>query len=194
MKVGIIGWGAYVPVYRIKVAEIARVWGKDAGEIIGNLGVEEKAVAAADEDAITMSVEAGKNALVRAGIDPLKISSIFIGSESHPYAVNPSATVVAEALGFSSAYGKDYKSKALFMSDLEFACKAGTAAIQNCYALVKANETEYGMAIGADTAQGKPGDALEYTAGSGAAAFIIGKDPVIEQEATYSFATDTSDF
>ena len=32
----------------------------------------------------------------------------------------------------------------------------------------------YVLAIGMDTAQGRPGDALEYTAASGGAAFIIG--------------------
>ena len=45
--------------------------------------------------------------------------------------------------------------------------------MQCCYGLVKADVIEYGMAIGADTSQGRPGDALEYTASAGGAAFII---------------------
>ncbi|MEM2954961.1 MAG: hydroxymethylglutaryl-CoA synthase, partial [Candidatus Nanoarchaeia archaeon] len=67
--------------------------------------------------------------------------------------------------------------------------------IQICMGLVEANRIKYGLAIGSDTAQGRPGDELEYTAAAGAAAYIIGKDNVIaEIEDTYSFTTDTPDF
>ncbi len=185
MSVGIVGYGAYVPRFRIKTGEIARVWGKDGSEIAEGLGVFSKAVADSDEDTVTISVEAARNALARAGINPAEIGALFVGSESHPYAVKPTGTIVAEALGVSQS---------LFLADYEFACKAGTAAIQTCYAFVKAGECKYGLAIGADTAQGQPGDALEYTAASGGAAFVIGKEPLAEIEGTYSFTTDTTDF
>jgi len=183
--IGISGYGCYIPRFRIRTSEIARVWGKSGADIADSLGVHEKAVADSDEDAITMAAEAGRAALLRAGIDAQKIGALFVGSESHPYAVKPSGTVVCEALGLS---------KHVFLADYEFACKAGTAALQNAYSLVKAGETEYGMAIGSDTAQGRPGDALEYTAASGAAAFVVGKNPIAEIEGMLSVTTDTSDF
>jgi len=59
---------------------------------------------------------------------------------------------------------------------------------------VKAGLIKYGMAIGADCAQSKPGDALEYTAAAGGAAYIIGKKPLAVIEGTYSYTTDTPDF
>ncbi|MFH1420574.1 MAG: hydroxymethylglutaryl-CoA synthase [Candidatus Aenigmatarchaeota archaeon] len=183
--VGIAGYGCYVPRLRIKVEEISRVWGKNAENIKKSLLIEEKSVPDADEDTITISVEAGKNAIKCAGIDAKLIGALFIGSESHPYVVKPSGTVVSEALCLSNN---------LMMADLEFACKAGTAAMQICHALVKSGEINYGMAIGADTSQGRPGDALEYTAAAGGAAFIIGREPLAVMEATCSFATDTPDF
>lgn len=183
--IGIVGYGGYVPRFRISVEEIARVWGDDPNIIKNGLMVEEKSVPGSDEDTITISVEAGKNALLRAGISPEKIGALYIGSESHPYAVKPSGTVVGEALGLGSE---------LMVGDLEFACKAGTAAMQCCYGLVKAGVIEYGLAIGADTSQGRPGDALEYTASAGGAAFVIGKDPLATLDGTCSFTTDTSDF
>ena len=40
------------------------------------------------------------------------------------------------------------------------------------YGLVKAGEVKYGLGIGADTSQGAPGDALEYTASAGGTAYI----------------------
>ncbi len=184
-EIGIVGYGAYVPRYRISVEEIARVWGEDPDSIKKGLLVEEKSVPDKDEDTITISVEAGTNALLRAGIERGRVGALYIGSESHPYTVKPSGTVVGEALNLGSS---------LMVADFEFACKAGTAALQCCYGLVKAGMIEYGLAIGADTSQGRPGDALEYTASAGGAAFVVGKDPLASIEATLSYTTDTSDF
>ena len=185
MDIGIVGYGAYVPRYRIKVEEIAKVWGENAEAIKKGLMITEKSVSGLDEDTITISTEAGKNALKRAGINPNNIGALYIGSESHPYAVKPSGTVVSEALRLGPE---------LMLADFEFACKAGTAAMQCCYGLVKAGVIKYGMAIGTDTSQSRPGDALEYTAAAGGAAFVIGHDPLAILEDTLSFTTDTSDF
>lgn len=185
MQIGIVGYGAYIPRHRIAVEEIARIWGENAENYKRGLMVHEKSVPDLDEDTITISTEAGRNALLRAGIDPTSVGAIYIGSESHPYAVKPSGTVVAEALGLGNE---------LMVADFEFACKAGTAAMQCCYGLVKAGIIDYGLAIGADTSQGRPGDALEYTTAAGGAAFIIGKDPLAVLDDTCSFTTDTSDF
>ncbi|MCK4327567.1 MAG: hydroxymethylglutaryl-CoA synthase [Candidatus Diapherotrites archaeon] len=183
---GIVGYGAYIPRYRIKVEEIAHVWGKDARAISGGLGVKEKSVPSLDEDTITISTQAARNALEYCGIDPQKIGAVYVGSESHPYAVKPSATVVAEAIGATPE---------LMAADYEFACKAGTAAMQTCMAFVDSGMVDYGLAIGTDTSQGRPGDPLEYTTAAGGAAYIIGKkDTVADIEATYSFTTDTPDF
>ncbi len=181
--VGIVGYGAYVPMYRLPAAEIARVWGSsDEG-----LPIKEKSVAGPDEDTVTMSIEAARNALKRAGIDPQNLRAVWVGSESHPYAVKPSSTVVAEAVGASGH---------IQAADMEFACKAGSEAIVIAMGLVGSSMGDYALAIGADTAQGRPGDALEYTAAAGAAAFVIGpaENSLAEITSAYSFVTDTPDF
>lgn len=91
--VGIIGYGAYVPRFRLPAKEVARVWtGKTGG-----LPIKEKAVPGLDEDVITMSIEAARNAMARAQIDPTELRAVWVGSESHPYAVKPTSTLVAEA-------------------------------------------------------------------------------------------------
>lgn len=182
-EVGIVGYGAYVPRYRIAAKEIARVWTANNGGV----PVDAKSVPGPDEDTITMSIEAGRNALARAGIAATQLSAVWIGSESHPYAVKPSGTVVAEALGttpFISA------------ADYEFACKAGTEALTAAMGLVGSGMAQYALAIGADTAQGRPGDALEYTAAAGAAGLIIGPaaEALATVEATLSYVSDTPDF
>ncbi|MGB9936807.1 MAG: hydroxymethylglutaryl-CoA synthase [Methanobacterium sp.] len=183
---GIAGYGVYIPSYRIKVEEIAKVWGDDPNAISRGLVVQEKSVPAPDEDTATISVEAARYAITRAMIDPKKIGAVYVGSESHPYAVKPTSTIVAEAVGASPE---------LTSADLEFACKAGTAGIQICMGLVDSGAVQYGLAVGADTAQGAPGDALEYTASAGGAAYVVGKENTIADfEGTYSFTTDTPDF
>ena len=184
--VGITGYGAYIPRFRITPADIGAVWGVDGKAMGKSLGVESKSVPAPDEDVITMSVCAARSAVERCGILPSDIGAIYVGSESHPYAVKPSASIVAEALEATPN---------LTAADFEFACKAGTAGIQACMGLVGSGMIKYGMAIGADTSQGAPGDALEYSASAGAAAFIIGSDNIIaEINKTVSYTTDTPDF
>jgi hydroxymethylglutaryl-CoA synthase len=181
--VGIVGYGSYIPRYRLPGAEIARVWtGGSAGAPI-----REKAVAGIDEDVVTMAIEAARNAIACAGIDPLQIRAVWVGSESHPYAVKPSSTIVAESIGASPH---------VLAADWEFACKAGTEAVQASLGLVGSGMAQYILSIGMDTAQGRPGDALEYTAGSGGAAFILGpaEQSYAVYQASYSYVTDTPDF
>jgi len=61
--------------------------------------------------------------------------------------------------------------------------------------LVKSKAVKYALAIGADTSQGAPGDALEYSAAAGAAAYIMGEENLIaELKDTHCFMTDTPDF
>lgn len=181
--VGIVGYGAYIPRYRLPGREVARVW-------TGGLGgspIKEKAVAGLDEDVITMSIEAAQNALSRAGIDPRLIRAVWVGSESHPYAVKPSSTVVAESIGAAPN---------IQAADWEFACKAGSEAMQAGIGFVGSGMARYVLAIGMDTAQGRPGDPLEYTAAAGGAAFLLGPadESLAEIQGSYSYVTDTPDF
>ncbi|MFQ3646687.1 MAG: hydroxymethylglutaryl-CoA synthase [Anaerolineae bacterium] len=182
-QVGIVGYGAYVPQYRLPGQEIARVWTNG----LGGSPVKEKAVAGLDEDVITMSIEAARNALKRAQIDPAEIRAVWVGSESHPYAVKPTSTIVAESIGASPN---------IQAADWEFACKAGTEAVQASIGLIGSGMGRYTLSIGMDTAQGRPGDALEYTAASGGAAFLLGpaEESVAVYQGSYSFVTDTPDF
>jgi hydroxymethylglutaryl-CoA synthase len=181
--VGIVGYGAYVPRYRLPAKEVARVWtGGESG-----LPIKEKAVPGLDEDVVTMSIEAARNALKRADIDPTAIRAVWVGSESHPYAVKPTSTLVAEAIGAVPH---------VQAADWEFACKAGTEAMVAAIGFIGSGMADYALAIGMDTAQAKPGDALEYTAGAGGAAYLLGpaEDSLAELQGSYSFVTDTPDF
>ncbi len=180
---GIVGYGSYIPQYRLPAKEIARVW-TDGN---GGVPIIEKAVPGPDEDTMTISLEAARNALARAQINPQDIGAVWVGSESHPYAVKPTSTIIAEAIGATPHTEA---------ADWQFACKAGTETIQAGMGFVASGMAKYVLGIGADTAQGRPGDALEYTAAAGGAAYIIGaaSESLAEFEVSFSYVTDTPDF
>lgn len=188
-NIGIISYGTALPLQALKATQIEAAQGKSQSGIPQSLGIVQKTVPAQDEDTITLATAAGAESLSRCRAARSQIGSLFVGSESHPYAVKPSGTVVQSALGLPEL---------MAMADLQFACKAGTQALQICYSYVKAGLIEAGMAIGADTAQSRPGDVLEFSAGAGAAACVVGSDavaPVLAQlRATVSVASDTPDF
>ncbi len=187
-SVGIVGYGAYIPRYRLVTQEISEVW--SGGNVVPP--VREKAVPGLDEDVATMSLEAARNAVRRAeqvcaSFTPQRLGAVWVGSESHPYAVKPTGTIVAEALG-ATPYTQ--------AADWQFACKAGTEAMQAAIGFVSSGMAPFALVIGADSAQGRPGDALEYTAGAGAAALIFGAadEALVEIEGSVSYVTDTPDF
>lgn len=187
MNAGILGYGIYVPKYRIRVSDVAAVWGKNATDIEKSLGVTQKSVSAYDEDAVTLAYEAAISALEFAGIAPEEIQSCLAGSESHPYAVNPTSTIVAEFLGV----GRNY-----LAADLEFACKAATTGIIATRGLINSGQIKAGIVIGTDAAQAKPHDVLEYTAASAAAAFVLSSSNKVIADILdcASFSSDTPDF
>ncbi|MEZ0290756.1 MAG: hydroxymethylglutaryl-CoA synthase [Sulfolobales archaeon] len=186
MRAGIVGWGAYIPPYRVRADEIASLWGMDPYTPKA-IWIEEKAVAALDEDTITIGWRASKYAIQRAEIDPKEIGAVFVGTESKPYAVKPSATIIGDALGVQQSK---------LASDLEFACRAASEAIRISISLVNTGVARYTLVVGADTAQASPGDVLEFTASSGGVALVIGgvENAAAIIEDSYTYVTDTPDF
>ena len=177
---GIVGYGVYTSRFRIKEGGI------------------ERSVPFTDEDAVTASVEAGKLALIHAGVDSAWVGKVYVGSESNPYAVKPIASKVAQVLKLGEEDGDVQGVDAV---DTEFACKAASSMFKDAAALVNYPKLgmKYTMVIGADNSQaaprGCPGGELDLFVGYGGAAYIFGKQDVIaEFEGWYSCTSDTPDF
>lgn len=184
--VGIVGYGTYIPRYRLQLADIANAWKKDRLEITKTLGISEKSVPASDEDAVTIALEAAIRSLKTCAVQPSDIEALFVGSESHPYAVNPTSTIVGELLSIGNTY---------LAADMEFACKAGTAGLVVIAGIIASGQIKYGMAIGADAAQSKTHDALEYTSAAAGASYMLGNTKVAAKLLSWaSFSSDTPDF
>jgi len=184
--VGIVSYGFYIPRYRIKLNEIASAWDKCGEKVEKSLKIEEKAVAGVDEDVLTMAYEAAALALEKKHEIKKKIGAVFMGSETFPYAVKPVSTSLASWLSLSNNY---------LAYDTQFACKAATGAIISSQAMVKSQDVEYALVVASDKANARPQDALEYSAGSGANAWIIGREKVALEIVDWSsYSSDTPDF
>lgn len=183
--IGIVSYGFYLPKYRIKIEEIAKIWGKNPKELKNSLKIEEKTVASFDEDSLTMAFEASLMAL--EGFNQKeKIKVVFFGSETPPYAVNPASTILAEFLGIEKNY---------LANDHQFACKAATGAMISALGLIKTGFSYWALVVAADKAVAKPRDLLEYTVASGSVAFLLGKENLLAEILAFeSFSSDTPDF
>ncbi len=177
---GIVSYGVYTSRFRIKEGSI------------------ERSVPFIDEDAITAAVEAGKLALIHAGLDSSSVGKIYVGSESNPYAVKPIASKVAQVLKLGE---EDEDVQAVDAVDTEFACKASSSMFKDAVSLINYPKSGIpaAMVIGTDNSQsaprGCPGGELDRFVGFGASAFIFGKHDVIaEIEGWYSCTSDTPDF
>ena len=187
-KVGILSYGAYVPPLRVDIETFAEQWGlsRELTRFYKLNGRNQVAVNDRDEDTVTLAVEAAERAMLFAP-PASRPGCLLVGSESHPYAVKPSGVIVAEALGLNPRN---------FTVDLEFACKAGTAALYLTLALVRSGQIEQGLAIGADCPQSAPGSILEASIGCGASAFLVGRGPkvAVAVQEMASASSDLSDF
>jgi hydroxymethylglutaryl-CoA synthase len=177
---GIVGYGVYTSKFRIKEGSI------------------ERSVPFIDEDSITAAVEAGKLALIHAGVDSSHIGKIYVGSESNPYAVKPIASKVAQVLKLGE---EDEDVQGVDAVDTEFACKAATSMFKDAASLVNypKSNIQCAMVTGTDNAQAAPRDCaggeLDLFVGYGAASFIFGNcDVIAEIEGWYSCTSDTPDF
>ena len=177
---GIVGYGVYIPRFRIKEDGM------------------ERSVPFIDEDSITAAVEAGKLALINSGVDSTLVGKVYVGSESNPYAVKPIASKVAQVLKLGE---EDEDVQGVDAVDTEFACKAATSMFKDAASLVNypKSSIRYAMVIGTDNSQAAPRDCpggeLDLFVGFGACAYIFGKNDVIaEVEGWYSCTSDTPDF
>lgn len=185
---GIVSYGHYVPNLRMSIETLAEQWGLSATlERVYKLnGRKVVSINGLDEDVVTLSIEAGERAMALVPEALPVPRSLLIGSESHPYAVKPSSVIVAGALGLTPE---------TFAADLEFACKGGTAALALSAGMVQSGQVETAMAIGADCPQSAPGSLLEASVGSGASAFVVGREGFIARlEYTAAASSDVTDF
>ncbi len=172
---GITSYGAYIPVYRLSRETLNQVW--------GGKGKGEKAVANADEDSLTMGVEAARDCL--NGVAKDSIDALYFATTTPPYKEKQSASIMAAALDLRED---------IITVDLTDSLRSGTIALGMALDAVKAGSAKLVLVVAADCRIPPPNSAFEPLFGDGAAAFLIGEDGVaVEIEGSYYLTSEFVD-
>ncbi len=156
---GITSYGAYIPMARLPLKALG---GGRAVE-----GGPEKAVAAYDEDAVTMAVAAARDCL--GGFDREQVDALFFASTSYPYKEKQAATLVARALGLR---------RDVATADHAGSLRAGTGALASALDAVAAGSARNALVVASDCRMGAPRSGVERSTGDAAAAVLVGADRV----------------
>ncbi len=176
---GILAFGAYVPITRLQRSAIHAANGWFAAGL-GGLAKGEKAVASWDEDAITMAVEAARDAL--EGLDRGAIGQVTLASTSHSFADRQNAGVVKEALNLSDICGA---------MDVAGSMRAGTSSLLTT--LLSTAERP-ALHIAAERRTPCAASEAEMLQGDAAAALLIGSGtPIARLIAHHSVTIDFVD-
>lgn len=157
--VAITAVGAYAPRFRIMAEEFADAWGHFQAS-----GISEKAVPAADEDALTMGYEAATRALESADLTGEAIDWLGFASSRPPLAEEDLTARLGAMLAVSEA-----ATRHVFTGST----RAGTRALWAGIDAVAADETTTGLVVAADAPVGEPDSELDHAAGAGSAAFVL---------------------
>jgi 3-oxoacyl-[acyl-carrier-protein] synthase III len=95
----ITGWGMYVPEKVLTNADLEKMVDTSDEWIVSRSGIKERRIAAPHETASTLSINASRQALARAGIEGKDLDLIIIATVSYDYPFPSTANLVQHALG-----------------------------------------------------------------------------------------------
>jgi len=168
---GIKSYGIYLPFWRLALNLVSP----------GFKG--EKAVAALDEDSVTMSVSASQECL--KGLDRKIVDGLIFSSTTFPFAEKQLASLIALAIDLRPD---------IFTLDIGGSIKAGTGGLKVAVDMIKAGGLKNVLVVAADCRIASPGSPLEMSLGDGATAILVGQDDVIaEFEESFSMAHEMMD-
>ena len=130
-------------------------------------GVITRARASDDQTLASMAMEAGKEAIEKAGIKPEQIDLVIVSTISFPYATPSAATLIAAELGIPNAAAYD----------ISAACAGYCYGIAQADSMIRSGLSEYALVIGAERLSDfiDPTDrTISFLLGDGAGAAIVG--------------------
>lgn len=163
---GIVAYGAYVPRRRMQRARVAEAHQWFAPALKAHARGE-RSMANWDEDAITMAVEAARDALPEDARHTL--GALLLASTSAPFADRQNAGIVKEALNLSDA---------VLTADLGGSQKAGTAALIQALHSAAAGAGDV-LCVASEKPRARPASEAELLNGDAAAALRVGTDATI---------------
>ncbi|MFC1962995.1 3-hydroxy-3-methylglutaryl CoA synthase, partial [Chloroflexota bacterium] len=174
--VGIVSYGAYIPMFRMSREVIAQAWG-------GRVAAGERSVANHDEDSTTMAVAAGIDCLT--GIDRTQVDGLYVATTTPVYREKQTSSIVALALDLD---------REVLTADFGDSLRASTIALRSAMEMVKSGSARRVLVTVADSRLGAPQGEFEQSTGDGAAALLIGdSDVAVEIEGQYTFTDEFTD-
>jgi 3-oxoacyl-[acyl-carrier-protein] synthase-3 len=104
-KIGILGTGAYTPARVLTNKELETLVDTNDQWIMERTGIRERRICGPDETVATMAVNAARQALDSAGIDPAEIGHLILATNSQDYLYPAMAIRVQDVLGLNGALG-----------------------------------------------------------------------------------------
>lgn len=170
MSAGLLGYGVYVPFWRLDRSAIGAALGAPAGK-------GTRAVASYDEDATSMGVEAGRVALAGGAVP----DAVYFATTAPPYVDKTNATAIAAGLGLP-------RSTAAY--DMTGSVRSAVGAFRAAADAAAAGRTA--LAVLADVRTGLPGSVDERDGGDAAVALLFGPGDVVAEEV--AFASMSAEF
>ena len=176
MTVGITSYGAYVPMYRMNLQTLTRIWGSYAGK-------GEKAVANWDEDSLTMATESSIDCL--NGMDRTLIDGLYFATTTPAYREKQNASIIAKVIDLR---------RDITTADFANSVRGGTSALKAAIDAVSAGSAKRFLVTAADCRVPVPDSQFERLFGDGSATLLIGdSDIAVEIEGMASISSEFMD-
>lgn len=108
MQIGILSTGVYLPKEYVTGKEIAEMAGIPIQVVEEKMGIKKKHIPGPDDHTCAMGIIAAKQAIAKAGIDPLEIDLvIYIGEEHKEYPLWTAGIKLQEEVGAFNAWAFD---------------------------------------------------------------------------------------
>jgi hydroxymethylglutaryl-CoA synthase len=156
--VRLAGIGAYAPRLRIDAEAFVDAWGQ-----FHAAGVEQKAVPEADEDALTMAVEATRRALAAADREGDAVAHLAFATTTPPMAEEDLTGRLASILGLPDE---------VQTTTVTGNTRAGAQALDTALDAGPWGD-RVAVVVASDCPRGAPDSEREHAAGAGAAAFVL---------------------
>ena len=174
--VGLVSYGAYIPLYRLSRDELSRFWGTTT--IKG-----ERSVSNFDEDSLTMGVEAAVDCL--HDINRELVDGLYYSSTTPPYNGKESASILAAAADLR---------RDIFTADFSSSLRAGSSALRAAMNAVGSGSAKRVLIVSSDRRVPAPASEHESLFGDGAAAFLVSDSNIaVAIEGSYSITSDFMD-
>ncbi len=160
--IGIIGYGVYVPQYRLKQQDAAIPW--------GGFGMGEKAICGWDEDVVSMASEALDNAIAHSGVNLADVGALYLGTASSPLVEQHISPILAETLRLPPEAS---------VLDFTGSINAVGTALSQCMMAIEAKRIKCGIVVGTENRPVGPGSEGEVNFGAAAVALVIGTEGTI---------------